>query len=269
MPQQSIESILSDKSLRVDFIFYVNKIHAQESLLFWMEVEMFKRITDADECAKQAKLLYFRYLHPSSKSEINVEGKLKSDIEEVFSLGVWDPSLFDDIQASVQECLMYSVVKSFMDNHARLKQEMIPAYTAPTPAHVVLERYDGMLHKHEKDLFPRNPLRWIHTKYKDGHPKKEKATLLSKSSHTHAHTHTLRGYRTDGTRASRAGEAEAGEGARWESAEKDAWISQHELRQQVQLLRNLHQYQQNARASVKEPDGMMKSASVPVIVPHY
>lgn len=48
----TLESILNDKDLRVELIFYVNKIHAQESLLFWMEVEMFKLITDSDECFK-------------------------------------------------------------------------------------------------------------------------------------------------------------------------------------------------------------------------
>ena len=48
----NLESLLNDKELRLEFIFYVNKIHAQESLLFWMEVEMFKRIMDADECYK-------------------------------------------------------------------------------------------------------------------------------------------------------------------------------------------------------------------------
>jgi hypothetical protein len=52
MMDQTLESLLNDKDLRLEFILYVNKIHAQESLLFWMEVEMFKRITDSDECLK-------------------------------------------------------------------------------------------------------------------------------------------------------------------------------------------------------------------------
>lgn len=141
----TVESLLSDKDLRMDFIFYVNKIHAQESLLFWMEVEMFKRIVDSDECykyplypltslflylslvleviaichfidlilIKQAKLLYHRYVHTNARSQVNVEGKLKTQLEATMATGIWDQTLFNDIQNSVQECLKFSVVRSF------------------------------------------------------------------------------------------------------------------------------------------------------------
>lgn len=280
MSKATIQSILNDKNLRVDFIFYVNRIHAQESLLFWMEVEIFKRIMDADECAKQAKLLYFRYLHPSSKSEINVEGRVKADLNDVIARGVWDPSLFDAVQESVEECLKYSVVKGFLDYHAKNKPATPPSGT--TPAHVILERYDGMLHRSERELFPTlHPLRWMYTRSNDTHKKeketppkeadpnstakKEKAAKKKgkypqkkeKVGPAKASPHTIRSYSPkrqsslDVLKLDEEGTAERR-------------ISDIELQQQIQLLRNLHQHQQTTRV-LKDPDvqgTLLKSASV-------
>jgi Regulator of G protein signaling domain len=52
MELQSLESLLNDKDLRTEFIYFVNKRRTQELLLFWMEVEMYKRIVDSDQCFK-------------------------------------------------------------------------------------------------------------------------------------------------------------------------------------------------------------------------
>jgi len=285
MQSPSLESLLADKDLRVDFIFYVNKIHAQESLLFWMEVEIFKRITDSDECAKQAKLLYYRYLHPQSKSEVNVEGRLKVELEDVIARGIWDQTLFNNIQENVAECLKYGVVRSFLETSKR--KSVKPK--SPTPTHVVLERYEDVVHKQDKENgHSKSPLWWLHPKLhkkENGHPKKEKATLLGKGSQT-MRIKKSRKEHIDKLVSEALSDPEDIVGGSLKEKKKSKRISQQALQQQIQLLRNLHQYQQSQRNNnntvdtIKEeeenpwenlantmPTTLLKSASVPVIAP--
>jgi len=296
--QQTLEGILCDKELRLDFIFYVNKIFAQESLLFWMEVEIFKKITDSDECKKQAKLLYYRYLHPSSKSEVNVEGKLKAEVEKIISGGIWDATLFNHIQDSVHECLKYSVVKGFFES---LEKEKSHESQPPTLlAHTVLERYDGVVQRaqiRESGLMLRNPLRWMHKKK----PAEAPESRLDKSNYprpsmtvrSSANKKTIKKSKDDAVlmddlRTSELRTSESVEEIETpEKREGRKRLSRQDLQQQIQFLRSLHQLQQisgqkvapmnNTTAAIKDSEMNMweslsssplsKCSSLPVIAP--
>jgi len=295
MMEHTLESLLNDKDLRLEFIFYVNKIHAQESLLFWMEVEMFKRIVDSDECFKQAKLLYFRYIHPSAKSQINVSAKLKAELETTMATGIWDPTLYNAIQVSVHECLKFSVVRDFCQYMSKRKVVADPDPDSPTC--VMLERYEGALQRSsekEKDkdkdkdkdkesgsIRKRTPNlgSWLKKKSTIGDtykPKEKKSSFLGKSR-TGKIKVPLEVHDTDS----------AGTFTDLDSPDTDPSddtephrerLTQQRLQQQIQLLRTLHQHQhENFKqsdhqyntlefASTTNATPLAKSVSMPTII---
>jgi len=109
----SLEQILRSKDTGIVFLAYLNKIHAQEELEFWLEVEVFKRLEESMECMLSTKRIYTKFLSCASKSEINIEGTLRQKVIDVMEGGVWDQHLFDNAQLSVYETLNFNCVRSF------------------------------------------------------------------------------------------------------------------------------------------------------------
>jgi len=254
MMEHTLESLLDDKDLRLDFIFYVNKIHAQESLLFWMEVEMFKRIVDSDECFKQAKLLYFRYIHPSAKAQINVSAKLRDELEATMATGIWDPTLYNAIQVSIHECLKFSVVRDFCVYVSKRQTVVNP--DPDSAAYVMLERYEGAVHKDKEygSIRVRGPnlgLGWLKKKsfLGDKSTVKEKKTSFLGKYRTIKNKQSFQPNVSDPNMPSIAEESD--------SEDKDDTplqrerLTQQRLQQQIQLLRTLHHHQHE---NFKEPD---------------
>jgi len=95
------------------FISYLKKIHATEELEFWLEIELFKRVTECMECMKEAKRIHARFLSDSSFSEINIAGDLREKVDETMESNIWDQHLFDEAQKSVYEALNFTCVRSF------------------------------------------------------------------------------------------------------------------------------------------------------------
>jgi len=113
MVQLSLEQILQSKPLSILFISYLKKIHATEELEFWLEIEMFKRVTECMECMKEAKRIYTRFLSDQSFSEINIAGDLREEVHDKMESNLWDQRLFDNAQKSVYEALNFTCVRTF------------------------------------------------------------------------------------------------------------------------------------------------------------
>lgn len=79
-PSITLHDILIDNGLYVLFNSYLQKIHATEALDFWIEVEIFKRITSERECIKIANTIYKKFIDSTSQTEINVESPVKDEI---------------------------------------------------------------------------------------------------------------------------------------------------------------------------------------------
>lgn len=256
--EQTLESLLVDKDLRYEFIFYVNKIHAQESLLFWMEVEMFKRIVDSDECRKQAKFLYYKYIHPSARTQINVSAKEKEQLEAILNTGIWDQTLYDVIQISVHECLKFSVVRDFCQYMSTRKKPVEP--DTDSAAFVLAERYLQKAEKENKDFGTlRKNFPWL----------KKKSTLSSRSKDKKNSflggsrgTKVRPGINTADTSVEivEAVSEEAPPSPGLETLMRRERLTQQKLQEQIQLLKALHQHQQD---SFKEPDTQFNTLEYP------
>lgn len=109
----SLEQILQSKPLSLLFLSYLKKIHASEELEFWLEIELFKRVTECMECMKEAKRIHSRFLSDHSFSEINIAGDLRDELLDKMESNLWDQRLFDNAQKSVYEALNLSCVRSF------------------------------------------------------------------------------------------------------------------------------------------------------------
>lgn len=260
--EHTLESLLTDKDLRYEFIFYVNKIHAQESLLFWMEVEMFKRIVDSDECRKQAKFLYYKYIHTSARTQINVSAKEREQLEETMRTGIWDQTLYDAIQTSIHECLKFSVVRDFCHYMSTRKK---PEEGDPESAAFVLaERY---IQKAEKDkdfgtLRAKGPnfAFWIKKKSTLSiRPKDKKGSFLGGSRYAKVRP----GINTIDTSVGieeTAATEEAPPAPGLETLMRRERLTQQKLQEQIQLLNALHQHQQ---ASFKESGNQFNTFEFP------
>lgn len=113
MVNLTLEQILQSKPLSVMFISYLKKIHATEELEFWLEIEVFRRLTECMECMKEAKRIYARFLSDTSFSEINIAGGLRDEVRDTMENNVWDQRLFDNAQKSVYEALNFTCVRTF------------------------------------------------------------------------------------------------------------------------------------------------------------
>jgi len=233
-----------------------------------MEVEMFKLIVDSDECLKQARLLYYRYIHPSAKSQINVSAKLNAQLEATMATGIWDQTLYDGIQVSVHECLKFSVVRDFCQYMSKRKTMLDPDPDSATA--VMLERYEGALQRADKDKEKENfstvrirgpnlGLGWLKKKsIIGGRPKDKKSSFLSKTRPAKAKTAS-----EDPTVDANVGIAEEAPSSHNVASESIDFtdpddpvphrerLTQQRLQQQIHLLRALHQHQHE---NFKEPD---------------
>jgi hypothetical protein len=213
--------------------------------------------------------------------------------------GIWDQTLFDEIQKSVHECLKYGVVRDFSDHVASMSTSFcsipcssipcssipcssipcssipcssIPCSSIPcslflasvppshlfiegkksqmepapmTTAHFLLERYDGAL-KQDKEQGRKGPitLNWFKKKtHTIAAPKKDK-----KHSFLGKYSQISRDEPREPVTVAPAPQPAAEGDAATAAAEEMAKVhrerlTQQRLQQQIQLLRSLHQHQ--------------------------
>jgi len=154
--QPSLEQIMSSKDLSFTFVGYMNKIHAQEGLEFWLEVEMFKRITECEECMVAAKRIYTRFLSGGSKAEINIDGFVKDRVRDTLERALYDQQLFDSAQRSVYETLNFTCARDFWTELTKLKKKKKESRIFDMPNEtllLLLDKYHDAV-KTEKDSKP-------------------------------------------------------------------------------------------------------------------
>jgi len=117
----TLEEILSDNKLSRLFIDFVLKAHAEDNLEFWIEVEIYKRLSDGALMQKMGKRLFQTYLIPGAELEVNLERKYKEDVKQKLELEFWDVSLFEKAQKRIYHILSSDCVRMFVEKYPEIK----------------------------------------------------------------------------------------------------------------------------------------------------
>jgi len=142
---------LKDKSVCVVFLDYIKKIHAQEALQCWLEIEIFKRTEDVDECIMNARRIYSSFLDTKAKSGVNVEGKLRQEVEEAIESNLWDNTLFDRIQQCVYEVLKFGCVLSFQAECKSKRKSLKIKMRTDDSMLKLMEKYQDIIKQEKKE----------------------------------------------------------------------------------------------------------------------
>lgn len=116
---ENLYEMLKKKDMVYLFREFLHELQSAENLAFWMEIEWFKRLGDA-ELATKGKEIYQKYFDPSSKYELNVDGKLRKELDESMKSGI-TRTIFDNCQASVWKSMELDCFPKFLQS-ARYKQ---------------------------------------------------------------------------------------------------------------------------------------------------
>jgi len=88
---------------------FAKKSHCNENLDFWKKAEELKDIKNSEDMRKEAKKIYKMFVAKGSPAELNISGQLKEQIELQMN-GEFDASVFDNVQESVVDLMLYSGV---------------------------------------------------------------------------------------------------------------------------------------------------------------
>lgn len=114
MNRPNLVDILTNQHYYNLFDKFLRKVHAAESLEFYIEVELFKRITEPEKLAKETFRMFNKFIINNSSYEINVEGEIKTRIRNILQNdSCWDNSLYNDAQVSVYNLLQADCLPMF------------------------------------------------------------------------------------------------------------------------------------------------------------
>lgn len=153
MASLTLDQIIHTKDISFTFVAYLNRIHAQEGLEFWLEVELFRRVTECEECMRAAKRIYSRFLGGSSRAEINIDGAVKDQVRDIMARTIYDQHLFDNAQKSVYETLNFTCVRDFCAETKLNKKKKKESRILEVPNEgllLLLEKYQDLV-KAEKE----------------------------------------------------------------------------------------------------------------------
>eukprot|EP00026_Physarum_polycephalum_P004790 Phypoly_transcript_04814.p1 GENE.Phypoly_transcript_04814~~Phypoly_transcript_04814.p1 ORF type:complete len:272 (+),score=56.18 Phypoly_transcript_04814:99-914(+) len=150
----SLQEIITDNEpLCAGFVEYLASIHAMEAFEFWIEVELYKRIQDEEECIKTAKFIFTTYLSPHSPTEINLEGRIRRELLESFSKNQSDPNLFNKAQDSVEMMLKYDCLRVFLDvNKGKVSRKSSSELKKSKDSALLLQRYNALIKQEKKKV---------------------------------------------------------------------------------------------------------------------
>lgn len=141
----TLNDIVCDNGLYILFNNYLQRIHAQESLEFWIEVEIFKRLTSERECIKMAQSIYKKFIDDASRTEINVDSQVKEELTTKLTHHLYDTDLYDKAQECVESTLKFSCVRVFVDEilpkELRRKSQPEVLSSDRTPRTSLLQRF--------------------------------------------------------------------------------------------------------------------------------
>ena len=82
-----LEDILDDDQLCSLFIDFLHKVHSQEAIEFWLEVEMYKKQECGVICANLAVGIYNKYIRVGAEMELSLSFHLKEEIRRKMEEG--------------------------------------------------------------------------------------------------------------------------------------------------------------------------------------
>jgi len=117
--------IVQDKDLLSVLVDYLQSIHAQEGFEFWVEVELFKRLSDKTKMEKAVKRITKNFIKCGAVAEINIDAKLREDIFDKLKSGIWDQTLFNKTQEHIIELIQANCLKGqqFTNHLERYKSQ--------------------------------------------------------------------------------------------------------------------------------------------------
>lgn len=115
---ETLKEVLKDKELVLLFREFLHECNSAENLAFWLEVEEYKKSPE-NELQARANEIWDKYFNPKSNYELNVEGKLKSGLEQ--NLKNPTPNLFDGPQQAIWKVMEHDSFPKFVQTQ-RWKQ---------------------------------------------------------------------------------------------------------------------------------------------------
>jgi len=103
--------IIQNRELLDVMVGYLQAMRAQEGFEFWVDVELFKRTKDKKKSEEAAKNIYAKYMQPESIAEINIDYKMRMEVSDALSNGLWDYTLFDKVQEHIVELIKSNCLK--------------------------------------------------------------------------------------------------------------------------------------------------------------
>lgn len=91
---------------------YLKKELADENILFWEEVRRWKA---SETFEGEAMALYTNYLAESAETQVNIPGKMRSEIKKALDEGGFDRTVFDRADMEIYKLMV-------RDNYARFKK---------------------------------------------------------------------------------------------------------------------------------------------------
>lgn len=125
MEAPTLDDLIYDANMMIIFYEFLKSIHAEENLIAWVEIELYKGSSSGRETRRNMGVdLLVRYFEPSSKTLINIEGvNYKEILKELNERPARD--LFDVAQRVLWDQLAFQCYLRFKDseNVRRLFEE--------------------------------------------------------------------------------------------------------------------------------------------------
>jgi len=116
--RQQLLDIIKHPQLSFLYREWLKAALSYESLLFFLEVEDFKVITDAVDRKKKSKVLFDRYFGSCSEYEVSVESSIRDQLQKsVESDQEVEPSLFNAAQNAVLLTLENDTLSKFIGSN--------------------------------------------------------------------------------------------------------------------------------------------------------
>ena len=93
------DHLMNDVNGRKLFQIFLQQEHSEENLLFWVQVDELKVLTEPSAFTAKVNEIYFSFLKPMAEKEVNVAGGARRKIEEDICRGTEVPrDVFDAAQ---------------------------------------------------------------------------------------------------------------------------------------------------------------------------
>jgi len=107
--------ILRNRTELVLFAEYLCELHAEESLEFWISVEIYRLLPSSAERVLAARNIYNRFIKRLAPREVNVDAYIREQITDRMVDFQIDSALFEEAQLSVFQLLEYNCYARFQE----------------------------------------------------------------------------------------------------------------------------------------------------------